>query len=106
MTADGEKLNLRKIHLGQLRFGDGSCIGESPLRHRGQRDTVVAEGARWRAPWREEIQDYLISAVQNIKVLLRFGSYVKRSPSAMMKQVKGAMRKEIKSFPDFKGLIR
>ena len=49
-----------------------------------------------------QIQEYLISAVQNIEVLLRYGSYLKRSPSLMMEQIKGAMTRGIRSFLDFK----
>jgi hypothetical protein len=52
-----------------------------------------------------QIQEYLISAVQNIEVLLRYGSYLKRSPSAMMEQIKGAMTREIRSFSGFKELM-
>jgi transposase len=61
--------------------------------------------ARWRGLWRVQIQEYLISAVQNIEVLLRYGSYLKRSPSAMMEQIKGAVTREIRSFSDFKELM-
>jgi hypothetical protein len=52
-----------------------------------------------------QIQEYLVSAVQKIQVLLRYGSYLKASPSVMMEQVKGAMRREIRSFLDFKELM-
>lgn len=61
--------------------------------------------ARWRGLWRVQIQEYLISAVQNIEVLLRYGSYLKRSPSVMMEQIKGAMTRGIRSFSDFRGLM-
>ncbi len=61
--------------------------------------------ARWRGLWRVQIQEYLISAVQNIEVLLRYGSYLKRSPSVMMEQIKGAVTREIRSFSDFKELM-
>jgi hypothetical protein len=61
--------------------------------------------ARWRGLWRVQIQEYLISPVQNIQVLLRYGSYLKRSPSVMMEQVKGAMAREIRPFLDFKELM-
>ena len=54
--------------------------------------------ARWRGLWRVQIQEYLISAVQNIEVLLRYGSYLKRSPSVMMEQIKGAVTREYKVF--------
>jgi hypothetical protein len=46
--------------------------------------------ARWRGIWRVEIQEYLISAVQNIQVLLKYGSYLKRSPSVMREEIKWA----------------
>ena len=52
-----------------------------------------------------QIQEYLISAVQNIEVLLRYGSYLKRSPSVMMEQIKGAVTRGIRSFSEFKGLM-
>jgi hypothetical protein len=61
--------------------------------------------ARWRGLWRVQIQEYLISAVQNIDVLLRYGSYLKRSPSVMMEQIKGAITRDIKPFPDFRERI-
>jgi hypothetical protein len=61
--------------------------------------------ARWRGLWRVQIQEYLISAVQNIEVLLRYGSYLKRSPSVMMEQIKGAVTREIRSFSDLKELM-
>jgi hypothetical protein len=54
--------------------------------------------ARWRGLWRVQIQEYLISAVQNIQVLLRYGSYLKRSPSVMMEQIKGVIAGGIRSF--------
>jgi len=56
--------------------------------------------ARWRGLWRVQIQEYLVSAVQNIQVLLKYGSYLKTSPSVMMEQIKGAIRKDIRSFLD------
>ena len=53
-----------------------------------------------------ETQEYLISAVQNIEVLLRYGSYLKRSPSVMMEQIKGGITRGVRSFSDFKVLIK
>ena len=52
-----------------------------------------------------EIQEYLIAAVQNIQVLLKYGSYLKRSPSVMMEQIKGVVTRRIRSFLDFKELM-
>jgi hypothetical protein len=37
--------------------------------------------------------------------LLRYGSFLKGSPSIMMEQIKGAMTRDIKPFPDFKEWI-
>ena len=62
--------------------------------------------ARWRGLWRVQIQEYLISAVQNIQVLLRYGSYLKRGPSVMMEQIEGAMTRDIRSFLDLKELVK
>jgi len=61
--------------------------------------------ARWRGRWRVQIQEYLISAVQNIEVLLRYGSYLKRSPSVMMEEIKGTVTRSIRSFPNFNELM-
>ena len=61
--------------------------------------------ARWRGLWRVQIQEYLVSAVQNIQVLLRYGSYLKTSPSVMMEQIKGAATRGIRSFSEFKELM-
>jgi phenylalanyl-tRNA synthetase beta subunit len=61
--------------------------------------------ARWRGLWRVQIQEYLVSAVQNIQVLLRYGSYLKTSPSVMMEQIKGAIRRDIRSFLDYTELM-
>jgi hypothetical protein len=61
--------------------------------------------ARWRGLWRVQIQEYLIATIQNIQVLLRYGSYLKRSPSLMMEQIKGAIRKDIRSFSDHMELM-
>jgi hypothetical protein len=61
--------------------------------------------ARWRGLWRVQIQEYLVSVVQNIQVLLRYGSYLKTSPSVMMEQIKGAIRRNIRSFLDYRELM-
>ncbi len=58
--------------------------------------------ARWRGLWRVQIQEYLVSAVQNIQVLLGYGSYLKRSPSAVIEHIEGTIRRDIRSFLDFK----
>ena len=53
-----------------------------------------------------QIQEYLVSAAQNIQVLLRYASYLKRSPSIMMEQIKGAITGDVRSFLDLKELVK
>ena len=61
--------------------------------------------ARWRGLWRVEIQEYLIAAIQNIQVLLRYGSNLKKSPSVLMEQIKGGIAGGIRSFLGVKELV-
>jgi transposase len=42
--------------------------------------------ARWRGRWRVSIQEYLTAAIQNIEVLLRYGSDTRRSLAAALRQ--------------------
>ena len=53
-----------------------------------------------------QIQEYLVSAIQNIQVLLRYESYLKTSPSVMMEQIKGAIAGGIRSFLDLKERVK
>ena len=48
--------------------------------------------ARWRRLWRVEIQEYLIAAIQNIEVLLRYGERANKSLSVKVNQVKGVIK--------------
>lgn len=43
--------------------------------------------ARWRRLWRQQIQDWLIAAVQNVKLLLRVGGQKSESGAAAMRAV-------------------
>jgi len=52
--------------------------------------------ARWRGLWRVQIQEYLISAIQNIQVLLKYGHKPKKSLSVQINQVKGAIKRVIR----------
>jgi transposase len=62
--------------------------------------------ARWRGLWRVQIQEYLISAIQNIEVLLRYGGQPRRSLSIMVNQIEKAVTKTIRSISGWmKGLI-
>ena len=107
------KRHLRQEELDRMREASHSAKARRNIKTRQHlMERSFARGtrygfdrARWRGLWRVQIQEYLISAVQNIQVLLRYGSYLKRSPSAMMEQIKGAVTREIRSFSDFKELM-
>jgi transposase len=107
------KRHLRQEDLDRMREASRSAKAKRDIKMRQHlMERSYARGtrygfdrARWRGLWRVQIQEYLISAVQNIEVLIRYGSYLKRSPSAMMEQIKGAVTREIRSFSDFKELM-
>jgi len=48
--------------------------------------------ARWRGLWRVKIQEYLIAAIQNIEVLLRYGEQPKKSLLVKVNQVAGGIK--------------
>jgi transposase len=48
--------------------------------------------ARWRRLWRQEIQDYMIAAVQNVRILIRHGS---RQPVAVAQEMQLPLRARI-----------
>jgi hypothetical protein len=48
--------------------------------------------ARWRRFWRVQIQEYLIAAIQNIEVLLRYGEKPKKTLMVKVNQVKGVIK--------------
>ena len=56
--------------------------------------------ARWRVLWRVQIQEYLISVIQNIQVMLKYGDQPKKCLSAMVNQVKGTIPRVIRSVSD------
>jgi transposase len=107
------KRHLRQEDLDRMREASRSAKAKRDIKMRQHlMERSYARGtrfgydrARWRGLWRVQIQEYLISAVQNIEVLLRYGSYLKRSPSVMMEQIKGAVTREIRSFSDLKELM-
>ena len=107
------KRHLRQEDLDRMREASRSAKAKRDIKMRQHlMERSYARGtrfgfdrARWRGLWRVQIQEYLISAVQNIEVLLRYGSYLKRSPSVMMEQIKGAVTREIRFFSDFKELM-
>jgi transposase len=107
------KRHLRQEELDRMREASRSAKAKRDIKMRQHlMERSYARGtrygfdrARWRGLWRVQIQEYLVSAVQNIQVLLRYGSYLKRSPSVMMEQIKGAIRREIRSFLDYAELV-
>jgi transposase len=107
------KRHLRQEGLDRMREASRSTRAKQDIKMRQHlmersyaRGTLQGfDRARWRGLWRVQIQEYLISAIQNIQVLLKYGSYLKRSPSVMMEQVKGAITREIRSFLDIKELM-
>jgi len=102
------KRHLRQEELDGMREASRSAIAKRDIKMRQHlMERSYARGAwygfdraRWRGLWRVQIQEYLIAAIQNIQVLLRYGSYFKRSPSVMMEQIRGAMTRDIRSFLD------
>ena len=48
--------------------------------------------ARWRRLWRVQIQEYLIAAIQNIEVLLKYGGEPKKSLAVKVNQVREVIR--------------
>ena len=107
------KRHLRQEDLDRMREASRSAKAKRDIKMRQHlMERSYARGtrygfdrARWRGLWRVQIQEYLIAAIQNIQVLLRYGSYLKRGPSVMIEQIKGAIAGDIRSFLDFKELM-
>lgn len=107
------KRHLRQEELDRMREASRSAKAKRDIKMRQHlMERSYARGtrygfdrARWRGLWRVQIQEYLIAVIQNIQVLLRYGSYLKRSPSVMMEQIKGDVTRRIRSFSYFKGLM-
>lgn len=107
------KRHLRQEDLDRMREASRSARAKRDIRMRQHlMERSYARGtwygfdrARWRGLWRVQIQEYLTCAVQNIQVLLSYGSYLKRSPSIMMEQIKGAIARDIGFFSYFKELV-
>jgi transposase len=107
------KRHLRQEELDKMREASRSAKARRDIKTRQHlMERSFARGtwygfdrARWRRLWRVKIQEYLIASIQNIEVLVRYGSYLKRSPSVMVEQIKGAVIRDIRCFSDFKELI-
>lgn len=51
--------------------------------------------ARWRGLWRVQIQEYLIAAVQNLQVLLKYGAPPTRGVAFKLEQMRRALTQAI-----------
>lgn len=108
------KRHLRQEELSRMREASRSAQAKRDIKMRQHlMERSYARGAwygfdraRWRGLWRVQIQEYLIAAIQNIQVLLRYGSYLKTSPSVMMEQIEGVIPEVIRSFLDPKKLVK
>jgi hypothetical protein len=50
--------------------------------------------ARWRELWRMRIQEYLVCAIQNIQVLVKYGAMPKKPVAMALNQVKKRLQKQ------------
>ena len=107
------KRHLRQEELDEMREASRSRKAKQDIKTRQHlMERSFARGtwygfdrARWRGLWRVQIQEYLISSVQNIQVLLRYGDHRKKSLAGMVNQVKEAMTRAIGFLSDrIKGL--
>jgi transposase len=94
------KRHLRQEELDRMREASRSAWAKRDIKTRQHlmersftRGTRYGfDRARWRGLWRVQIQEYLISAVQNIQVLLRYGEAPKKSLSVQINQGKGVIQ--------------
>lgn len=108
------KRHLRQEELDRMREASRSAKAKRDIKTRQHlMERSFARGtpygfdrARWRGLWRVQIQEYLISAIQNIQVLLRYGGEPRGSLSMMVNQIGGNITGAIRSVSGWiKGLI-
>lgn len=103
------KRHLRQEVLDRMRAGSRSAAARRDIRmrqHLMERSFARAtrfgfDRARWRRLWRVQIQEYLIAAVQNIEVLLRYGRGPRRAAQWMRQELQAlgtALQLRIASF--------
>jgi transposase len=93
------KRHLRQEELDRMREASRSSCAKRDIKTRQHlMERSFARGtwygydrARWRRLWRVEIQEYLIAAIQNIEVLLRYGEHPKKSLLVRVNEVKGVI---------------
>jgi hypothetical protein len=94
------KRHLRQEELDRMREASRSAWAKRDIKTRQHlMERSFARGtwygfdrARWRRLWRVQIQEYLIAAIQNIEVLLRYGEAPKKSLSVQINQGKGVIQ--------------
>ena len=94
------KRHLRQEELDRMREASRSARAKRDIKIRQHlMERSFARGtwygfdrARWRRLWRVQIQEYLIAAIQNIEVLLRYGEQPKKSLLVKVNQVKGVIK--------------
>jgi transposase len=102
------KRHLRQEELDRMRETSRSAKAKRDIKTRQHlMERSFARGtpygydrARWRGLWRVQIQEYLISAIQNIQVLLRYGDQPKQCLSVVVNRIKGTIPRIIRSFSD------
>ncbi|MDO9065776.1 MAG: IS1182 family transposase, partial [Chloroflexota bacterium] len=102
------KRHLRQEELDRMREASRSAKAKQDIKTRQHlMERSFARGtpygfdrARWRGRWRVQIQEYLISAIQNIQVLLRYGEGPKKCLSVVVNQAKGTLPRAIRSVSD------
>jgi hypothetical protein len=107
------KRHLRQEELDRMRGASRSAQARRDINMRQHlMERSYARGtrygfdrARWRGLWRVQIQEYLIATVQNLQVLVKYGSQPKGSLSAMMQQVHGALARTGGLVSDFRDLM-
>jgi transposase len=99
------KRHLRQEELDRMREASRSSEAKRDIKTRQHlMERSFARGtwygfdrARWRRLWRVEIQEYLIAAIQNIEVLLRYGGEPKKSLAVRANQVRGVIGEGIQA---------
>jgi transposase len=108
------KRHLRQEELNEMREASRSRRAKRDIKVRQHlMERSYARGtrygydrARWRGLWRVQIQEYLVSSIQNIDVLLRYGNPTKRGLWLMAREGKRALTGAIRFVLDWtNGLI-
>jgi len=97
------KRHLRQEELDRMREASRSSQAKRDIKTRQHlMERSFARGtwygfdrARWRRLWRVQIQEYLIAAIQNIEVLLRYGDPPKKTLTIKISQIEGTIRRVI-----------